>query len=130
MKDGAEFDLSTTVGAVTRKLDKVERDGQPAWRLLASRLYATDVEDAWDALTNPARIPRWFLPVSGTLEIGGLTTPQGIEIIRGCYGLDIVGCDLVEVAPIYDVSGMTSRIAGDLLYEMLCVLPGVERRGA
>ena len=63
------------------------------------------------------------------LEIGGLTTAQGLEIIRGCWGLDVVGCDLVEVAPIYDVSGMTSRIAGDLLYEMLCVLPCVERRG-
>ena len=69
-----------------------------------------------------------YAPGTGTLEIGGLTTPQGIEIIRGCYGLDIVGCDLVEVAPIYDVSGMTSRIAADLIYEMLCVLPGVERR--
>ena len=69
-----------------------------------------------------------YAPGTGTLEIGGLTTPQGIEVIRGCYGLDIVGCDLVEVAPIYDVSGMTSRIAADLIYEMLCVLPGVERR--
>ncbi len=69
-----------------------------------------------------------FAPGTGTLEIGGLTTPQGVEIIRGCAGLDIVGCDLVEVAPIYDVSGMTSRIAADLLYEMLCVLPGVEQR--
>lgn len=70
-----------------------------------------------------------YAPGTGTLEIGGLTTPQGIEIIRGCYGLDIVGCDLVEVAPIYDMSGMTSRIAADLIYEMLCVLPGVEHRG-
>jgi len=40
-----------------------------------------------------------------------------------------VGCDLVEVAPIYDVSGMTSRLAADLIFEMLCVLPGVESRG-
>ena len=55
-------------------------------------------------------------------------TAQGLEIVRGLLGLDLVGCDLVEVAPIYDVSGMTSRIAADLLYEMLCVLPGVERR--
>ena len=69
-----------------------------------------------------------YAPGTGTLEIGGLTTAQGLEIVRGCWGLDVVGCDLVEVAPIYDVSGMTSRIAGDLLYEMLCVLPGVERR--
>ncbi|MEC8686869.1 MAG: arginase family protein, partial [Actinomycetota bacterium] len=67
---------------------------------------------------------------TGTVETAGLTTPQAIEIIGGCWGLDLVGCDLVEVAPIYDVSGMTSRVASDLLYEMLCVLPGVERRDA
>ncbi|MEM9465038.1 MAG: agmatinase [Actinomycetota bacterium] len=69
-----------------------------------------------------------YAPGTGTLEIGGLTTAQGLEIVRGCWGLDLVGCDLVEVSPIYDVSGMTSRIAGDLIYEMLCVLPGVDRR--
>src|SRR5262249_9671732 len=38
-------------------------------------------------------------PGTGTPEIGGLTTIQGIEIIRGCRGLQLVGCDLVEVAP-------------------------------
>ncbi|MGA0236837.1 MAG: agmatinase [Acidimicrobiales bacterium] len=71
-----------------------------------------------------------YAPGTGTLETGGLTSAQGIEIIRGCWGLDVVGCDLVEVAPIYDVSGMTSRVASDLVYEMLCILPGVERRDA
>ena len=71
-----------------------------------------------------------YAPGTGTLETGGLTSAQAVEIIRGCWGLDIVGCDLVEVAPIYDVSGMTSRVASDLVYEMLCVLPGVERRKA
>ena len=71
-----------------------------------------------------------YAPGTGTVETAGLTTPQALEIIRGCWGLDLVGCDLVEVAPIYDVSGMTSRVASDLLYEMLCVLPGVERRDA
>ena len=64
----------------------------------------------------------------GTPEIGGLTTPQALEIVRGCRGLDLVGCDLVEVAPIYDTSGMTAHIAADLVYEMLCVLPGVQHR--
>ena len=62
---------------------------------------------------------------TGTPEIGGLTSIQGIEIIRGCKGLDLVGCDLVEVAPVYDASGNTSHLAANLLYEMLCVLPGV-----
>jgi guanidinobutyrase len=69
-----------------------------------------------------------FAPGTGTPEIGGLTIWQGMEIIRGCRGLAVVGCDVVEVAPIYDVSGMTSLVAANLLYEMLCVLPGVERR--
>ncbi len=69
-----------------------------------------------------------FAPGTGTPEIGGLTTIQALEIIRGCRGLDIVGCDLVEVAPAYDLSGATSLLAANLLYEMLCVLPGVEYR--
>lgn len=65
---------------------------------------------------------------TGTPEVGGLTVPQGLEIIRGCRGLDIVGCDLVEVAPAYDTTGTTSLTAANLLYEMLCVLPGVDYR--
>jgi guanidinobutyrase len=55
--------------------------------------------------------------------------PQALEVIRGCRGLDLVGCDVVEIAPIYDTSGMTSLVGANLLYEMLCVLPGVQIRG-
>ena len=40
-----------------------------------------------------------FAPGTGTVEIGGLTVPQALEIIRGCRGLDLVGGDLVEVSP-------------------------------
>lgn len=69
-----------------------------------------------------------FAPGTGTPEIGGLTTSQGLEIIRGCRGLDLVGCDLVEVAPPYDPSGNTALTAANLLFEMLCVLPGVQYR--
>jgi len=69
-----------------------------------------------------------FAPGTGTPEIGGLTTTQGLEIIRGCRGLDLVGCDLVEVAPAYDPSGNTALTAASLLFEMLCVLPGVQYR--
>ncbi|MEM9036093.1 MAG: agmatinase [Actinomycetota bacterium] len=69
-----------------------------------------------------------FAPGTGTPEVGGLTVPQALEIIRGCWGLDLVGCDLVEVAPAYDTTGTTALTAANLLYEMLCVLPGVQRR--
>ncbi len=65
---------------------------------------------------------------TGTPEVGGLSVPQGLEIIRGCRGLNVVGGDLVEVAPPYDPSGNTALLGANLLYEMLCVLPGVPVR--
>ena len=64
-----------------------------------------------------------FAPGTGTVEIGGLTTIQALEIVRGCAGLQLVGGDLVEVSPPYDPSGNTALIGANLLYEMLCVLP-------
>lgn len=79
---------------------------------------------------------------------------QGVEIIRGCRGLNLVGCDLVEVSPPYDTTGIffayyyyccsfyycvfnqlqivfcltgtTALTGANLLFEMLCVLPGVK----
>jgi guanidinobutyrase len=69
-----------------------------------------------------------FAGGTGTPEIGGLTITQGMEVVRGCRGLDIVGCDLVEVAPPYDPTGNTALTGANLLYEMLCILPGVTYR--
>ena len=68
-------------------------------------------------------------PGTGTPEPGGLMASQGVEIIRGCFGLNLVGCDLVEVSPPYDTSGNTSLLAANLLFEMLCSMPGCERNG-
>ncbi|MBF8221341.1 MULTISPECIES: agmatinase [Halomonadaceae] len=67
-------------------------------------------------------------PGTGTVEMGGLTAAQGLEIVRGAWGLNVVGGDLMEVAPPYDPSGNTALMGATLLYEMLCVLPGVMRR--
>lgn len=64
-----------------------------------------------------------FAPGTGTPEVGGLSVWQGLEIVRGCRGLSLVGADLVEVSPPYDASGNTALVAANLLYEMLCVLP-------
>lgn len=68
-----------------------------------------------------------FAPGTGTVEIGGLTTWQALELVRGCAGLNIVGGDLVEVSPPFDPSGNTALIGANLLYEILCILPGVTR---
>ncbi|MGV6840303.1 MAG: agmatinase [Planktomarina sp.] len=67
-----------------------------------------------------------FAPGTGTPEIGGLTTMQALELIRALRGLNIVGFDMVEVSPPYDAGGTTALTAANLVYEMLCILPGVE----
>ncbi|MBB96750.1 MAG: agmatinase [Rhodobacteraceae bacterium] len=69
-----------------------------------------------------------YAPGTGTPEIGGLTTAQAMELIRALRGLNIVGCDLVEVSPPYDTSGNTALTGANLLFELLCVLPGVTYR--
>ena len=63
-----------------------------------------------------------YAPGTGTPEIGGLTTIEGQTLIRGCQGLDLVGGDVVEVAPPFDPSGNTALVGATLMWEILCVL--------
>lgn len=67
-------------------------------------------------------------PGTGTPEPGGLSAAQGLEIIRGSWGLNLIGCDLVEVSPPYDTSGNTALLAANMVFEMLCSLPGCRRQ--
>lgn len=67
-------------------------------------------------------------PGTGTPEPAGLSASQGLEVIRGLFGLNLVGADLVEVSPPYDTTGNTALLAANLLFEMLCSLPGCKRR--
>jgi len=67
-------------------------------------------------------------PGTGTPEPAGLSASQGLEIIRGVFGCNLIGADLVEVAPQYDTSGNTALLAANLLFEMLCSFPGCRRR--
>jgi guanidinobutyrase len=107
----------------------------PAWDLWHKSLSGLAVEIRRDIGDRPTYVTYdidsldpAFAPGTGTPEVGGLTTPQAIELIRGLAGANIVGCDLVEVSPPYDPSGNTALTGANLLYELLCVLPGVARR--
>lgn len=68
---------SNPLGTELRAVREVTRDGRAARAIEGSRLYPTDPEDLWDALTSPERIPRWFLPVSGDLKLGGRYRLEG-----------------------------------------------------
>lgn len=66
-----QFDPVAAVGLVTREVRSGFRDGATTRIVIARRSYPAAQPDLWDALTNPDRIPRWFLPVSGDLRAGG-----------------------------------------------------------
>ena len=70
-------------------------------------------------------------PGTGTPEIGGFSTREAQAMVRLLDGLDIIGADLVEVAPPFDPSGVTALTGATIMFELLCVLAGVvEKKGA
>ena len=63
-----------------------------------------------------------FAPGTGTPEVGGLSTREAMELVRGCAGLDIVGGDVVEVAPQYDATTNTAQAGAQMLFEILALV--------
>jgi guanidinopropionase len=61
-------------------------------------------------------------PGTGTPEVGGLTTIEVQALLRGFRGLNLIGADVVEVAPPYDPSGNTALVGATIMYEILCLL--------
>lgn len=72
-----EIDVAAAIGAVTRSVQSLEHEGRPAKAVIATRSYPTTPADLWDAITNPDRIPRWFLPIKGEFFEGGTFQLEG-----------------------------------------------------
>lgn len=66
-----DLDVEGYLGAVGRTVSFLKHDGQPAAATTLARRYPTTVEDLWLAMTDSERIPRWFMPISGDLKLGG-----------------------------------------------------------
>lgn len=81
------FDTIAQAAMVVRKVEDVTRGGQNARAVVASRDYSTDIADLWNAITDKARIPRWFAPVDGDLE------PGGKYQIKGNAGGTVTACE-------------------------------------
>jgi len=63
-----------------------------------------------------------YAPGTGTPEIGGFSTREAQQMIRGLAGLNIVGGDVVEVSPPFDPTGMTALVGATMMYEILCIM--------
>jgi agmatinase/guanidinopropionase len=68
-----------------------------------------------------------YAPGTGTPEIGGFTSHQMLQLVRGLRGLDLVGFDLVEVSPPYDHGDITAIAAANLAFEFLALLADGKR---
>ena len=105
----------TTIDIRQVKTEGVEKTAARVRALVRGRpLYVTFDIDSVD----PA-----YAPGTGTPEVGGLTSFEAQELVRGLAGLPLVGCDVVEVAPPFDGPGqITSLLAANIMFELLGVL--------
>jgi uncharacterized protein YndB with AHSA1/START domain len=71
------MDPTSAIAAVHREVASTTRDGVPARMIVAERMYPSPPDDVWDALTNAERIPRWLLPITGELRLGGRYQLEG-----------------------------------------------------
>jgi uncharacterized protein YndB with AHSA1/START domain len=70
-------DVTHRISAVSRIVGSRTLEAGEARVVTVSRLYPDPIDDVWDACTNAERIPRWFLPVTGDLRLGGRYQLQG-----------------------------------------------------
>ena len=63
-----------------------------------------------------------YAPGTGTPEVGGFSSMEAQFMIRGLKGLNLIGGDVVEVAPPFDPSGNTALVGATMMFEILCVL--------
>jgi len=70
-----------------------------------------------------------YAPGTGTPEIGGITTVEALRLLRGLRGLNLIGGDVVEVAPPFDPTGNTALVGASLMFEILCLLAEVAGQG-
>ena len=115
-----DFTYQRSQGVTTIDIGMVKREGVEATMarvrdLVGDRaLYVTFDIDSVD----PA-----FAPGTGTPEVGGLTSYEAQGLVRGLVGLNVVACDVVEVAPPFDGPGqITALLAANIMFELLCVI--------
>ncbi len=98
-------DVEFLLGAVERRVVALERDGAPARSVILSRTYQTAIDDLWDAVTNKERLPRWFAPVTGDLQVGGSYQ------VEGNAGGKIVECEPPQLVSLtWEMSGDVSWV--------------------
>jgi len=112
-----DFDFAHKHGIQIVTSEEFHRDGAEAAMRHIKKFIKRPVYVTLDIdVVDPA-----FAPGTGTPQVGGLSSAQILEAVRALKGLNLVGCDVVEVSPPYDSGEITSLLAANLLYELICL---------
>ncbi len=121
----AIWEFSYTSGMTVVHIEDVMEIGIPALIEKTRELigdtpvYVSVDVDAFD----PA-----YAPGTGTPEAGGMTPREGFQLLRGLTGMNVIGADVVEVAPMYDPTSNTAQLGAQLLFEEFCLLADAHKR--
>lgn len=108
-------------------IEEFDRLGVPA--VIAEALRVVGAGPAYLSIDVDGIDPV-YAPGTGTPEVGGLSSREALQLIRGLEGLDFLGADVVEVSPPYDVGGTTALLGATLMYEALCLLATCHTKAA
>ena len=98
-----DIDVDALIGGTAREVTMADRDGAEVRVVRATRAFDTTVDDLWEAVTSPERLPRWFLPVTGDLRVGGRFQ------IEGNAGGEVLECNPPEhLAVTWEFDGRVS----------------------
>ena len=112
-----DFDFGREHGFHVITSEEFHRDGVAAVKKALGKFRGRPVYVTLDIdVVDPA-----FAPGTGTPQVGGLSSAQVLELVRALAGEKIVGADVVEVSPPYDSAEITSLLAANLMYELLCL---------
>ncbi|WP_203070923.1 agmatinase [Falsiroseomonas ponticola] len=115
---GYLWEFSTASGMTLLPMHEVAAMGIPAVIARARQVATGPIYVSFDIdAVDPG-----FAPGTGTPEVGGLAPVQVLELLRGLAGLDVVGGDVVEVAPQYDGSTATAQIGAQVMFQVICLL--------
>jgi agmatinase len=113
------YEFATDSGMTCIHADAVDTEGIPA---IVARARAVLGDGPVYVSFDIDSLDPAFAPGTGTPEVGGLTTREVQAILRGMKGLDIIGGDVVEVAPQYDPSTATALAGAQMLFEILALM--------
>lgn len=121
IRGGAEYlwEFSTESGMTVLHAEDVDRLGLDEVVRMARAVVGTGPTYVTFDIDS---IDPGLAPGTGTPEVGGLLPREALAIVRGLAGIDIVGGDVVEVAPQYDATTATAQIGAQMLFELLCLV--------